>query len=94
MPSSGSVFTGDGGEDEDVKGVSMDIHNTLVELHAERERLDAAIAAMEGLATDGQRRRGRPPKWLVEARKNKATGGKSPTEADKPRRPPSKRKPK
>jgi len=72
----------------------MDVHKVLTELCAERDRLDAAIAAMEGLAADGQRRRGRPPKWLVEARKNKETGGKLPTQADKPHRPPSKRKPK
>ncbi len=70
----------------------MDVHKVLAELYAERDRLDAAIAAMEGLATDGQRRRGRPPKWLVEARKNKETGGKSPTQAAKPRGRPSKRK--
>ena len=72
----------------------MDVHKILAELYAERDRLDAAIAAMEGLATDGQRRRGRPPKWLVEARKHKETGGKSPAQSHKPRRPPSKRKPK
>jgi|HubBroStandDraft_6_1064221.scaffolds.fasta_scaffold2428823_1 hypothetical protein len=37
----------------------MDIQNILGDLKRERERLDRAIAALEGLGT-GQRRRGRP----------------------------------
>ena len=57
----------------------MDIHKILAELYEERNRLDAAIASLEALATTGQRRRGRPPKWLTEARKN-VEGGKK----DKP----------
>ena len=36
----------------------MDIQNILNDLRRERERLDKAIAALEG--TDGGRRRGRP----------------------------------
>ena len=70
----------------------MDVHKILAELYAERQGLDDAIAAMEGLASTGQRRRGRPPKWLVEARKNKETVGKPPTNAGKQQRRPSKRK--
>ena len=37
----------------------MDIQNILGDLKKERERLDRAIAALEGLGA-GQRRRGRP----------------------------------
>lgn len=37
----------------------MDIQNILSDLKKERERLDSAITALEGLGT-GQRRRGRP----------------------------------
>jgi hypothetical protein len=37
----------------------MDIHNILGDLKKERERLDKAIAALEGLGV-GARRRGRP----------------------------------
>ncbi len=48
----------------------MDIHKILSELYEERQHLDEVIAAMEGLAATGRRRRGRPPKWLAEARKN------------------------
>jgi hypothetical protein len=39
----------------------MDIQNILSNLKAERERIDRAIAALEGLGTTGpRRRRGRP----------------------------------
>ena len=54
----------------------MDVQNILRDRYEERERLDQAIAAMERLGATGQRRRGRPPKWLVEARK----GEKKPPE--------------
>lgn len=37
----------------------MDIQNILSDLKKERERLDRAISALEGLS-GGQRRRGRP----------------------------------
>ena len=48
----------------------MDAEKILRELRAELEVIDQAIAAMERLAkTHGRKRRGRPPKWLVEARK-------------------------
>ena len=48
----------------------MDVHKIVAELYEELTRIDAAIAAMESFATTGQRRRGRPPKWLTDARKN------------------------
>ena len=37
----------------------------------ELDRLNESIAALEQLAAIGQKRRGRPPKWLSEARKAK-----------------------
>ena len=72
----------------------MDVHKILAELYAERQGLDDAIAAVEGLASTGQRRRGRPPKWLSEASKSKETDQKQSPAAPKPRRRSSKRKPK
>ncbi len=48
---------------------SMDVHKIVAELYEERRLIDEAIAAIEGLVAAGQRRRGRPPKWLTEARK-------------------------
>ena len=50
----------------------MDVQKTLTELRAELERLNESIAALEQVAAIGQKRRGRPPKWLSEARKAKA----------------------
>jgi hypothetical protein len=46
----------------------MDANKILAELREERDRLGEAILALErvGLAT-GSKRRGRPPKWVVEA---------------------------
>jgi len=38
----------------------MDIHNILDDLKRERERIDRAIAALEGLGAAAPRRRGRP----------------------------------
>ena len=47
----------------------MDAHKILNELYQERQRLDEAILALEQLATNAPRKRGRPPKWLSDARK-------------------------
>jgi hypothetical protein len=38
----------------------MDIQNILGDLKKERDRIDRAIAALEGLGSAGPRRRGRP----------------------------------
>ena len=55
----------------------MDVQKILKELRAERERIDQAITTLEqAAASHGQKRRGRPPKWLAEARK-KAQGEKN-----------------
>jgi hypothetical protein len=39
----------------------MDINRILADLRAERDRIDRAIAAIEGLNSTGRRRVGRPP---------------------------------
>ena len=41
----------------------MDLHKMIIELQAERERLDQAIEALERLSKNAPRR-GRPPAWL------------------------------
>jgi hypothetical protein len=43
----------------------MDIVRMLAELRTERERITEAILAVERLAIGGQKRRGRPPKWMA-----------------------------
>ncbi len=54
----------------------MDYNAIIHELYAERDAIDAAIVAMEQLrATQGGgRKRGRPPKWLKEAREKADAG--------------------
>lgn len=48
----------------------MNATKMLQELRDERDRIDEAIAAIQRLAlTNGQKRRGRPPKWVSEAKK-------------------------
>jgi hypothetical protein len=48
----------------------MDLYKTLKELREERGRIEEAILSLERLVLSrGKRRRGRPPKWLTEARK-------------------------
>lgn len=48
----------------------MDVNNILQELLRERREIEVAIACLERLAAyqSGKPRRGRPPKWLAEAR--------------------------
>ena len=43
----------------------MDINQIVADLTAERNRIDQAIAALEGSAVSSQPRRGRPPKALT-----------------------------
>jgi hypothetical protein len=42
----------------------MNLQKMIVELQAEKARLDDAILALERLASSNRRRRGRPPRWL------------------------------
>ena len=49
----------------------------LDELRDEKSRLDESIRSLERLRGTGPRR-GRPPKWLVEARKKEAQNGSGP----------------
>ncbi|MGA9130656.1 MAG: hypothetical protein WB384_01500 [Candidatus Sulfotelmatobacter sp.] len=46
----------------------MNIHQIVAELTAERDRIDRAIAAIEGLNSDGRRRAGRPPRVMRKRR--------------------------
>jgi hypothetical protein len=47
----------------------MDIHSILAELRSEKDRLEEAILTIERLAVGSlTKRRGRPPKWIAEAR--------------------------
>jgi hypothetical protein len=51
----------------------MDVAKILAELRLEREQIEEAIISLERLARGRGRRRGRPPTWLVEARKRGRT---------------------
>src|ERR1700674_1031201 len=55
----------------------MDIISMLAELRTERERLSEAILALERIATGGERRRGRPPKWLASSSPSNKVVGES-----------------
>ena len=46
----------------------MDVNKILSELREERANINDAIANLERLARGPGKRRGRPPKWLTEAR--------------------------
>lgn len=47
----------------------MDVAKILEDLRREREQIEEAILTLERLAEGRGKRRGRPPRWLVEARK-------------------------
>ncbi len=47
----------------------MDVTKMLAELREERAQIEEAILTLERLAKGQGKRRGRPPQWLVEARK-------------------------
>jgi hypothetical protein len=44
----------------------MDIQQMLLELRERREQVVDSIVALERLELNGRKRRGRPPKWIVE----------------------------
>ncbi len=54
----------------------MDVAKILAELRLEREQIEEAILSLERLATGRGKRRGRPPKWMAEAKK-RPRGAKS-----------------
>jgi hypothetical protein len=49
--------------------IRMDVSKILAELRQEREQLEEAILSLERLARGRGKRRGRPPSWMVEAKK-------------------------
>ena len=58
----------------------MDVSKILEELRREREQLEEAILSLERLARGRGRRRGRPPSWMVEAKKRgRPVGSKTKT---------------
>lgn len=52
----------------------MDVTKILEQLREERDQLEAAIVTLERLAIGRGKRRGRPPSWMVEARKRTKPG--------------------
>jgi hypothetical protein len=58
----------------------VDVTKILDELRQEREQLEEAILSLERLARGRGRRRGRPPSWMVEAKKRgRPVGSKNKT---------------
>ena len=53
----------------------LDVTKILEELRQEREQLEEAILSLERLARGRGRRRGRPPSWMVEAKKRGRPAG-------------------
>ena len=47
---------------------TMDIASILAQLRQERDQLSEAIMSLERMALGGQKRRGRPPAWMVTAK--------------------------
>jgi hypothetical protein len=56
-------------------GAFMDVSKILDELRQEREQLEEAILSLERLARGRGRRRGRPPSWMVDAKKRGRPAG-------------------
>ncbi len=46
----------------------MDIGKIIADLRAEHEQVLAAITSLERLASNGVKKRGRPPKWMAQAK--------------------------
>ncbi|MBM3757192.1 MAG: hypothetical protein FJW38_24815 [Acidobacteria bacterium] len=61
----------------------MDVTKILEQLREERDQLEAAIITLERLAVGRTKRRGRPPTWMVEARKRAGGGDDSEKSAGK-----------
>jgi hypothetical protein len=58
----------------------MDVSKILEELRQDREQLEEAILSLERLALGRGKRRGRPPSWMVEAKKRgRPVGSKNKT---------------
>lgn len=53
----------------------MDVARMLADLKDEREQIEEAILTLERLAQGRGKRRGRPPLWLIEARKRNPEAG-------------------
>ena len=47
----------------------MDVDKILADLRLERMQIEEAILSLERLGKDRVKRRGRPPKWMAEAKK-------------------------
>jgi hypothetical protein len=58
----------------------MDVTKILEQLREERDQIEAAIVTLERLALGRGKRRGRPPSWMVEARKRTKPGEDGPEE--------------
>jgi hypothetical protein len=63
----------------------MDIEQILSELRSERQHIEEAILVLERLGMgSGKKRRGRPPKWITDARTEQ--GEQSEPEESEPRK--------
>ena len=60
----------------------MDVAKILADLRQEREQIEEAIMSLERLASRRGRRRGRPPNWMVEAKKRGRPAGKKSGKAE------------
>jgi hypothetical protein len=66
----------------------MDMNKMLKELRTERGMLEESILVLERLAIGRGKRRGRPPRWMVEAtvrRRGRPPGSKNRPKAGKER---------
>ncbi len=70
----------------------MDVNKILEELRFDRDLIEDAILNLERLRASGAKRRGRPPKWLQEARSRQAGKLKGKDSASEPSPPEKKRK--
>jgi hypothetical protein len=64
----------------------MDVKKILEELRFERDLMEDAILNLERLRASGAKRRGRPPKWLQEARSRQPAEKKSTTKRASPKK--------